>query len=220
MPQLSFDLYWSMRSPYCYLALDRILDVEKTYDVHVDLRVVYPIAVRDPNFFNVRASKHYRPYNLLDTARLAERHGIAYRRPVPDPIVQNLDTGEIAADQPFVFHLTRLAQLAARDGAGLRFLDQVSRVVWDGGTDDWHEGTYLADAITRAGLDAADYLRRVVDEAEALDAEIHANEAAQDAAGHGGVPLMVFDGEPLFGQDRIDLLLWRMGQHGLTKRTG
>ena len=44
---------------------------------------------------------------------------------------------------------------------------------------------------------------------------IEDNEAAQKAAGHWGVPLMVFNGEPFFGQDRIDMLVWRMSQHGL-----
>jgi hypothetical protein len=29
------------------------------------------------------------------------------------------------------------------------------------------------------------------------------------------VPLMVFEGEPFHGQDRIDLLVWRMRQKGL-----
>jgi 2-hydroxychromene-2-carboxylate isomerase len=218
MAQLSFDLYWSMRSPYCYLALDRMLEIERDYDVTVNLRPVYPIAVRDPDFFRVRASKHYRPYNLLDTARLAERHGIKYRRPVPDPIVQNLATGVIAEDQPYIRRITRLAQAAVRRGKGMAYLDQVSRLIWDGSTDNWHEGEHMAQALTRAGLPAADLLNEVETDGESLDAEIHANEAAQDAAGHGGVPLMVFDGEPFFGQDRIELLLWRLGQHGLIAR--
>jgi hypothetical protein len=30
---------------------------------------------------------------------------------------------------------------------------------------------------------------------------------------------MVFNGEPFFGQDRIDLLVWRMRQHGLCERS-
>jgi len=29
---------------------------------------------------------------------------------------------------------------------------------------------------------------------------------------------MVFAGEPFFGQDRIELLVWRMRQHGLRAR--
>jgi hypothetical protein len=32
------------------------------------------------------------------------------------------------------------------------------------------------------------------------------------------VPLMVFDGEPFFGQDRFDQMTWRMQQKGLAKR--
>jgi hypothetical protein len=29
---------------------------------------------------------------------------------------------------------------------------------------------------------------------------------------------MVFQGEPFFGQDRIELLVWRLRQHGLRAR--
>ena len=29
---------------------------------------------------------------------------------------------------------------------------------------------------------------------------------------------MTFEGEPFFGQDRIDVLLWRLKQNGLAKR--
>jgi 2-hydroxychromene-2-carboxylate isomerase len=55
-------------------------------------------------------------------------------------------------------------------------------------------------------------------DAKKLDAEINQNEADQVSGGHWGVPLMVFEGEPFFGQDRIDSLLWRMMQKGLQKR--
>ena len=34
---------------------------------------------------------------------------------------------------------------------------------------------------------------------------------------HWGVPTMVFQGEPFFGQDKIELLLWRMQQKGLER---
>ena len=39
-----------------------------------------------------------------------------------------------------------------------------------------------------------------------------------DAVGHWGVPTFVFQDEPFFGQDRIETLLWRLRQHGLTER--
>ena len=32
------------------------------------------------------------------------------------------------------------------------------------------------------------------------------------------VPLMVLDGEPFFGQDRFDLLVWRLEQKDLKRR--
>jgi 2-hydroxychromene-2-carboxylate isomerase len=44
------------------------------------------------------------------------------------------------------------------------------------------------------------------------------NQKALEEAGHWGVPTMVFNGEPFFGQDRIDLLVWRMKQHGLADK--
>jgi 2-hydroxychromene-2-carboxylate isomerase len=218
MSTLSFDLFWSMRSPYCYLALDRILEIRRRYDVNVNVRIVYPIAIRDPEFFKVRASRHYRPYLLRDTQRLAEYLGVPFRRPVPDPVVQNLATSEIAEEQPYIYLLTRLAALAAQQEAGLEFLDQVARLLWDGKTDNWDQDDHLARAIERAGLDADELLRKADTDAAEIDAAIHANEVAQQAGGHSGVPLMVFDGEPFFGQDRIELLVWRLEQRGLVPR--
>jgi 2-hydroxychromene-2-carboxylate isomerase len=33
------------------------------------------------------------------------------------------------------------------------------------------------------------------------------------------VPPFVFENEPFFGQDRIDLLIWRMQDKGLSRRS-
>jgi len=35
---------------------------------------------------------------------------------------------------------------------------------------------------------------------------------------HEGVPNFVFRNEPLFGQDRMEMLIWRLKQNGLTER--
>ena len=43
------------------------------------------------------------------------------------------------------------------------------------------------------------------------------NHAALEAAGHWGVPTMVYEGEPFFGQDRIDTLRWRLKNAGLKR---
>jgi 2-hydroxychromene-2-carboxylate isomerase len=216
---LSFDLFWSFRSPYCYLALDRILDLVRTYDVEVKVRPVYPLAIRTPDFFT-RVHPNYRRYHILDTKRLAEYYGISYRRPVPDPVVQDLQTSRIASEQPYIFRLTRLGQAAVLAGRGLSFLDRVSRVLWDGTVDGWHEGTHLAEAAARAGLNLTDLDRDVAADPTRYDEMIDANQQAHTASGHWGVPTMVFEGEPFFGQDRLELLAWRMGQRGLRTREG
>ena len=187
MNTLSFDLFWSMRSPYCYLALDRLIEMQQYYHVEINLRIVYPIAIRDPDFFKTRASKHYRPYLLMDTARLAEYYEIPFRRPIPDPVTQDLATSEISQQQPYIYSLTRLATLAVIKGKGLEFLDQVARLLWDGQTDNWDQDRHLTDAINRAGLDSTDMMDLVSANAKSLDGFIFANQEAQAAAGHGNV---------------------------------
>jgi endo-1,4-beta-D-glucanase Y len=47
---------------------------------------------------------------------------------------------------------------------------------------------------------------------------IEASQIAQREGGHYGVPLMAFEAEPFFGQDRFDQLKWRMEQKGLARR--
>ena len=141
-----------------------------------------------------------------------------FRRPVPDPIVQELSTGVVADEQPYIHRLTRIAELAAQNSKGLEFLDQVVRVLWDGTTDNWHEGDHLVKAMNRAGLDGKVLFNLADRDADRIDGAIRVNEVAQETAGHSGTPLMVFNGEPFFGQDRIQLLLWRLKQSGLMER--
>jgi len=76
----------------------------------------------------------------------------------------------------------------------------------------------LAGATARAGLDLPELDAEITADPAGCEAEIERNEAAQKSAGHWGVPLMVFRGEPFFGQDRIDVLRWRMQKAGLTRR--
>ena len=212
------DLFWSFRSPYSYLATPRLLEMQRAYDVAIAVRPVYPIAVRIPGFFK-KVNPLWPPYLLRDCARIAEMNGVPFAWPLPDPIVQDLATMEIAAEQPYIHRLTRLGVAASRRGQGLEFIHEVSRLIF-GGVRGWHEGEHLAQAAIRAGLDLAELDAAIAADTAGHEAEIESNEAAQKAAGHWGVPLMVFRGEPFFGQDRIDVLLWRMKKAGLAPRPG
>lgn len=214
---LAIDVFWSFRSPYSYLATPRLVELHREYDLDVHVRPVLPIAVRIPGFFQT-VNPLWPPYVFRDTMRIAEHLGIDYGWPSPDPIVQDFATREVAAEQPYIYRLTRLGVEAARRGRGLPFIAEVSRVIWSGKIVGWHEGAHLADAAARAGLDLAELDDVVARDAAALDAQIQKNQDDHLAAGHWGVPTMAFQGEPFFGQDRLELLVWRLQQHGLTKR--
>ncbi len=213
---LRFDFFFSYRSPYSYLATPMVAALMERYDLAPNLRVVMPIAVRIPGFFE-RVNPLWPPYLMRDTRRIAEMHAIPYRWPHPDPIVQ-LAPGKVAPDQPYIYRVSRMGAAAARAGKGFDFAKAAAFKIWSGVIDDWHLGSHLADAASEAGLDGAALEREAETEAAALDAEIAANEAAQQQAGHWGVPLFAFNGECFFGQDRLDHLIWRMKQNGLKER--
>lgn len=207
------DFYWSFRSPYCYLAMKRMRLLAAERDVEIRLRPVYPLAVRHPDVF-VNAPPQRLTYPRLDRRRVAEYLGVPFDDPDPDPLVFGPDRRPLA-EQPYIHRLTRLGVEAVRHDGGLNFFDEVSGIIWSGAVRGWHEGDHLAGAAKRAGLDLAEMDRRIEADPEGYDAELQANYEALRAAGHWGVPTFVVedpDGvpEPFFGQDRIDLLIWRL----------
>ncbi|OWT63520.1 2-hydroxychromene-2-carboxylate isomerase [Candidimonas nitroreducens] len=216
--ELCVDLYWSFRSPYSYLALHHVRALAKAYALRWNVKVVYPLAIRTPDFFK-RMDHMWRPYLLIDTQRIAESLGMPFRRPVPDPIVQDPRTLLISLEQPHIHRLTRLGAEAMLRGRALELVDAVGTMLWDGSVDGWNQGDHLARAVAAAGLDLQDMETAIARDPQARDRLIETNEAELRAAGHWGVPTFVFRGEPFFGQDRVELLLWRLRQHGLQARS-
>lgn len=210
------DVYWSFRSPYSYLATKRLRALSTVWDVRVRPRPVYPIAIRTPEFFS-EIRPQWVPYLMNDIVRLSQFLELPLGGLNPDPVVMNMATREIAEDQPHIHRLTRLGILACEvsDETGWAFMDEVSSVIWSG--QAWTEGSVLADAVARAGLNLADMDAQQIAETDRLTAAIDANQVEQDKY-HWGVPLMVFEQEGFFGQDRIDVLEWRLGQSGISKR--
>lgn len=214
---LSVDLFWSVRSPYSYLATGRLVEINRTHDLDIVVRMVLPMAIRDPDFFK-KVNPLFGPYVLRDSRRVAEMQGIPFRWPRPDPVNMDMATRVISPDQPHVHRLTRLGVDAAEQGRGLAFIDEMSRLIWNGDVDGWDQGDHLAKAAARAGLDLAAMEARIEADPDQYAAALDTNHAALEAAGHWGVPTLVFEGEPFFGQDRIDSMLWRLRQHGLSER--
>jgi 2-hydroxychromene-2-carboxylate isomerase len=215
---LEIDVFWSFRSPWSYLATPRLAEWQRRYALKVNLRVVYPIAIRTPEFFDNVHPLWFR-YFMIDVHRVAQFLELPFQWPRPDPIVQDFSSGrpKTVAEQPYIYRLTRAGVVAAERGRGIEFADEVSRTIW-GGTENWHQGDHLARAAQRAGVDLADVDRTAAAETARIEAVIAQNQKDHEAAGHWGVPTCAFKGEPFFGQDRLDVLLWRLRQNGLRER--
>jgi 2-hydroxychromene-2-carboxylate isomerase len=221
---LQYDLYWSMRSPYSYLVLDRILALNKHYNVKMNFMPTLPIAVKAGGFPGV---PWYRwNYDMIDQHRVAKRHGIPFRRPLPEVVVQdtwppytltlNIPKGE--QNQPLVYLVSRCAAAAKLQNKGGEFLDHVSHMLWDGTVDNWPD--HLAEYMNRAGMDGKAVLADVKANPKKYDDVFEEVGKAKGKTGSGGVPEMVFRGEPFFGQDMFDSFFWRLTRNGLTRKDG
>jgi 2-hydroxychromene-2-carboxylate isomerase len=209
------DVFWSFRSPYSRLVTADLLQLRDDYDVDVQLRVVLPLAVRNPEALFDPSNRKPPRYIAMDSIRRGEMLGRPIVLPAdPDPIVQDFKTMAVAKDQPYIYRLSKLGVEANRRGRGVELADRVAALIF-GGTKGWNRGDLLNDAVADAGLDLAE-LDAAIANGDHL-AEIERNQDALDAAGHWGVPTMVFRGEPFFGQDRIDTLRWRLDRAGLAR---
>ncbi len=216
---LSIDLYWSFRSPYSYLAMGRLAEVRADYDVEFNVKIVGPLAIRQPDFFE-RTNPKFLSYLFGDIIRICQMEDIPLSPPNPDPIIQDIETRKIAADQPHIFRLLRLGALATERGKGFEFIYEISRIIWAGVVPSWDEGDAMKDATARAGLDLEEMEALIKADPAKYDAMIKKNETDQEeTGGHWGVPLMQLGDEAFFGQDRIKALIWRLEQEGLTKRS-
>lgn len=202
------DMWYSLQSDYCYFLLDRLLWLS-AQQVDIVIRPVLGIVLRMPEATRDRGEIEQQ-YFLTDTERTAAYLGLPYVQPEPSPI--QFVPGSIwvaAEEQPLIERLYCLFVGANRAGKGLAFLDKVGRGLWNGANPKWDQGSFLADSMAYIGLD----LDQVLDSSDWNDVseELRANHLAMLETGHWGVPLMSYQGEPFYGQDRFDQLLWRMG---------
>jgi 2-hydroxychromene-2-carboxylate isomerase len=235
---LEVSVYYSMRSPYSYLSLPRYLWINSNYNVDVTIKVIFPVAVRTPGMFGggmggteeAHPKKGGRWYKwgdaVHDTARVGKYEGVPFRFAYPDPIVQNhwpLDDqgdewGHIAPldKQPWIAWLVRLGAAAQLAGKSNEYVWAVSPLIWGGQSDYWPED--VEGAVNGIGMDYAATIKDIQANPDKYDAVWSKNQDEMTASGHGGVPNGVFRGEPFFGQDRVDILFWRLRQNGLTTR--
>ena len=214
---MKVDFYFSYRSPYSYFILPRIKKLTEEYKVDVNFKLVYPLAIREPNFFRYRNMFTYFFWRLLDYRRVAKKLGMPFFRPKPDPIRQNLLTGRISSDQPYIFYVCHLGQVAHYHGQGINFAEALSNNIF-GSHMGWYEKDNLNKVCNMVGLNLKELEKEVTDQKEKIISDIEKNQEEQLAAGHHGVPLLVHDGKYFFGQDKFDEFLSFMMAKGMQQR--
>ena len=210
---MKVDLYFSFRSPYSYLILPRITLLRDKYDVKINFKQVYPLAIREPEFFKGKNLFTYFLLKRFDYFLQAKKLGMVFKKPNPDPIKQNMLTGKISDDQPRIFKLCHYCQAIEKDRQ-LDFAVEVSSKIWSG-MRNWNSDESISESSLRVGLNFAQIEEKRIANEENLINEIKINQKEQLEAGHHGVPLSVYKDKFFFGQDRFDDLVEMLKKDGL-----
>lgn len=215
---MKIDLYFSYRSPYSYLILPRMLKLKEKYDIEINFKVVYPIAIRMPEWFEGKNFFTFFFFKMIDMRLQAKKLGIPFTsRLKPDPIRQNIMTGKISSHQPYIFDICHLGQMAQMKGVGMEFAFEVSSLIF-GGVENWNTDENLSEAAKKAGLDLTQLRESVNVHEEEIIGQIKQNQVDQLNAGHHGVPLTVIGDKHFFGQDQFDKIMETLKENGLKER--
>jgi 2-hydroxychromene-2-carboxylate isomerase len=190
----AIDYFLSFRSPYTYLAAQRVQALAERRGATVRLRIVLPMVMR-----GLPVPKAKRLYIMRDAKREAERLGIPFGR-VVDPVGVGVERGYA------VLHH------AMADGRGPDFVESFFRGVFAEGVDV-AEDEGLLQVAERAGISAGEVHAALADSSWRAVAE--ENRTALLALGLWGVPSFHVEGrDPHWGQDR----LWAV-ERDLARRT-
>ena len=215
---MKIDLYFSYRSPYSYLILPRMLRLKEKYDIEINFKVVYPIAIRMPEWFEGKNFFTFFFFKMIDMRLQAKKLGIPFTSKLkPDPIRQNIMTGKISSHQPYIFDICHLGQMAQMKGVGMEFAFEVSSLIF-GGVENWNTDENLSAAAKKVGLDLNQLRESVNVHEEEIIGQIKQNQVDQLNAGHHGVPLTVIGDKHFFGQDQFDKIMETLKENGLKER--
>jgi len=182
-PAPTVEFFCSLRSPYTWLAVDRVRRLAKHYGVALELKFVLPMVMRG---LPIPAAKRF--YILADAKREAARLGLPFGD-VADPLGRPAERGLAVLHQ------------AIQRGVGEEFLESFLRGVFAEGIDAG-SARGLEHLAQRAGLDHSAVITSLADESWRTIAERHRNELFSTRL--WGVPSFRVSGLPAYwGQDRL-----------------
>lgn len=203
MTHPELDYYLTPVSPWTYLGAARFRHLVEKHNASVNVQVVdygtifpqtggLPLPKRAP----ARVA-----YRLVDLKRFRDFHNILL---VPEP-----------DHFPSKTKLTALTVVAAaRDLGGHAALiasETVLAGLW-AENRDMDDRDNVIEVLDQAGLDGSMLVATAENDQDALLAKIAADTEKALTAGVFGAPSYVLDGEVFWGQDRLDLLAWRLDQ--------
>jgi 2-hydroxychromene-2-carboxylate isomerase len=190
--RVPLDVWFSFRSPYSYLAIERLADRVASWPVELRLRPVLPLEQRGASFATVK-----KLYMARDAKREADRLGIPFGT-LCDPLGAGAD------------NCIAIARAAIDAGVGLPFARSALRGIWSEALD---MASYvdLRHVVERAGL-SWDVARAALGDPAWKDwAKTAADELG--VAGLWGVPSFRAGDYVTWGQDRVDFLEERLRRH-------
>ena len=189
------DLYFDYGSPFAYFLSERILELAPQSKLEVDWK---PIDLQKLSNFEERMpySDKKRQYVVLDAVRSAEFHGIPVQMPNPFPVRSGL--------------ALRTALAAQENGTFAAIHPIVFRAAWAEARDIGDEDV-LRDCIRRAGVEVGNLLERA--QSDAIEKRLQSLIAEAEARGVFGVPTIFLGTEPFWGNDRLEMLEWRLKQN-------
>jgi 2-hydroxychromene-2-carboxylate isomerase len=189
-------MYSDFKSPYAYLAFDPGMALAERFDVRVRW-IPFQLRIKGKGERSVY-SEYKVKYSYLDARRWAKPRGLWIRGPL-----KIYDSTPAAIGGLFAESKGRLVDYC-RTVFRLFFLREL----------EIDQPEAVAKAIADLGLSGEEYLAYLAGDGKAAYERCQ-EEAAVDHV--FGVPFFIFDGEPFWGHDRINLLEQRLTEAGLAR---
>jgi 2-hydroxychromene-2-carboxylate isomerase len=196
---LEIKLYFAYTSPYSYLAMQPAYALERSHRVRVRF-IPYGINIRKVYgpLDNADADRRKVRYLYIDARRIAKERGLIIYPPKKIFSARLAFYGGLYAERHRKF----------RD-----YSDRVFERFWKQELDVENRDAISA-IVAEVGLDASAFLDYADRDARA---DLDACFAHADRDKIFGVPTFIVDGEPFWGEDRIDWVIRKLDEMGLRR---
>ncbi len=186
------EMYWSLRSPYSYLAIVRMQKLAEHYQVPLIVKPVLPMVMR-----RMQVPSNKKNYISHDTKRVSREYGIDFGF-ISDPLGKGVE------------NCYALYEYAKSNDLAVEFLLHYAQAVWSQGVrSDTQKG--LKKIVQSVGLNWVQAQQHLQDDSW----KVWAQENLAQLYGEGlwGVPSFKYLDTRAFGQDRINLIESEIVKH-------